>query len=375
MKTHYLFIGQDSLFLTDMKRKDIDIVHYESTLSAVDYLTNNHNIEVVIYEADIHTGKALKYISFLTANFRKNILFFVLVSKGVNVSDIHAKGVDDLFFMDVDINIVIERVELLLSNRTGRTIADEPINYRIIPVWKRIFDIFFSSAAIVILSPLLLLIVIAIKIESKGKVFYSSKRIGACYKVFNFYKFRSMYTDADKKISNLIDKNQYNSGTEHKTTSYEFPLSENSGSFLLSDERMINEKDYLEHKRFKESNAFFKMANDPRITRVGRIIRNSSIDELPQLFNILKGDMSVVGNRPLPLYEAEMLTTDKWSKRFLAPAGLTGLWQVTKRGGAKSMSADERKQLDIDYVDQFTFIGDLSIIIRTIPAMMQHENV
>ncbi len=117
------------------------------------------------------------------------------------------------------------------------------------------------------------------------------------------------------------------------------------------------------------------MANDPRITKVGRILRNTSIDELPQFINVLKGDMSIVGNRPLPLYEAELLTSDQWAKRFLAPAGITGLWQVTKRGGANVMSADERKQLDIEYAENYSFWYDIKILLKTIPAMLQHENV
>jgi lipopolysaccharide/colanic/teichoic acid biosynthesis glycosyltransferase len=225
------------------------------------------------------------------------------------------------------------------------------------------------------LSPLLLIIVIAIRVESKGKVFYSSKRIGAGYKIFNFYKLRSMYIDADSKVSSLISQNQYADDKVSQEANSDLNISGKVDSLLITDEKTISEQEYLQKKRAAQSNTFFKMANDPRITKVGRLIRNTSIDELPQLFNILKGDMSVVGNRPLPLYEAEMLTTDKWSKRFLAPAGLTGLWQVTKRGNSNAMSADERKQLDIEYVDKFSFFGDLSIILRTIPALLQHENV
>ncbi|UVS67628.1 sugar transferase [Parabacteroides distasonis] len=108
---------------------------------------------------------------------------------------------------------------------------------------------------------------------------------------------------------------------------------------------------------------------------MGHIIRKYSIDELPQLFNILNGDMSIVGNRPLPVYEAELLTSDEYIQRFMAPAGLTGLWQVEKRGNSGSMSAEERKQLDIKYAHTFSFWLDAKIIFKTFTAFVQKEDV
>ena len=117
-----------------------------------------------------------------------------------------------------------------------------------------------------------------------------------------------------------------------------------------------------------------KFKDDPRVTKLGAFLRKSSIDELPQLLNILKGDMSFVGNRPLPLYEAEQLTSDEWSERFNAPAGLTGLWQVSKRGKA-DMSEEERKQLDNTYARTHSFFGDILLILRTFPALTQKESV
>ena len=105
------------------------------------------------------------------------------------------------------------------------------------------------------------------------------------------------------------------------------------------------------------------------------VLRKYSIDELPQLFNILRGDMSVVGNRPLPLYEAERLTSDEYIERFMCPSGLTGLWQVEKRGQAGKLSPEQRKQLDIEYARKMSPWFDLKIILRTLTAFIQKENV
>ena len=144
---------------------------------------------------------------------------------------------------------------------------------------------------------------------------------------------------------------------------------------LVGDDFVVSETDFNKEKEEDNNNAFVKIENDPRVTKVGRFIRKYSIDELPQLFNILKGDMSVVGNRPLPLYEAEKLTVDASIDRFMAPAGLTGLWQVEERGKGGMMSAEERKQLDITYGQTYNFALDMKIILRTLTAFIQKENV
>jgi lipopolysaccharide/colanic/teichoic acid biosynthesis glycosyltransferase len=120
--------------------------------------------------------------------------------------------------------------------------------------------------------------------------------------------------------------------------------------------------------------AFFKICNDPRVTRLGTLLRNTSLDELPQLFNVLLGDMSLVGNRPLPTYEAATLTTDEWAVRFLAPAGITGLWQIKKRGQS-SMSVEERMKLDIEYANKNSFLLDIWIILNTPFVLLQKSSV
>ncbi|NLE33362.1 MAG: sugar transferase [Bacteroidales bacterium] len=247
-----------------------------------------------------------------------------------------------------------------------------------LPIWKRAFDMLFSGLAILVLSPLLLATALAIRLESKGSIIYKSKRVGSNYTVFDFLKFRSMYVDADKHLKDFNTLNQYQSTeTEVETKAFtdDLVFGDDDQVLMVSDDFVLTEDAFISQQRTKQDNAFVKLEKDPRITKVGSIIRKFSIDELTQLINILKGDMSVVGNRPLPLYEAELLTSDEYIDRFMAPAGLTGLWQVEKRGGAGKLSAEERKNLDIRYAKEFSFWMDLSIIIRTFTAFIQKENV
>ena len=266
-----------------------------------------------------------------------------------------------------------------------------------IPVWKRVFDIVFSLIAIILLSPVFILTAIAIRLESKGPVIFKSKRVGTNYTIFNFLKFRSMYVDAEDRLQEVAKEvgNQYaeKKEPEQKEHTITAPLGleaemmmmdmgmasdmmiSDDEVMLVGDDYVVSESDYTKEKKEEIENAFVKIENDPRITKVGKFIRNTSIDELPQLFNILKGDMSIVGNRPLPLYEAEKLTVDKSIDRFMAPAGLTGLWQVEERGKGGMMSAEERKQLDILYGQTYNFMLDMKIIFRTLTAFIQKKNV
>ena len=242
---------------------------------------------------------------------------------------------------------------------------------------KRLFDILISSVALVLVAPLFLIVGILIKLEAGGPVFYVSKRVGTGYKVFDFYKFRSMRPDADKILSEYLELNGYEQEEQPapvQQKQQDPSDTSNSPELIHPDGSKLSEREYLELKRNGSRGEFIKLKNDPRVTRIGRLIRKTSIDELPQMLNVLKGDMSIVGNRPLPLYEAEQLTSDLWSLRFMAPAGITGLWQV-KRNEKKDMTAEERKLLDNQYAKDHSLSKDIRLIIQTFPALWQKESM
>jgi lipopolysaccharide/colanic/teichoic acid biosynthesis glycosyltransferase len=209
---------------------------------------------------------------------------------------------------------------------------------------KRTLDLVGSSALIILLSPILLVVAIAIKVDSPGPILFVQVRAGARrrgpkgqkaweHRTFRMYKFRSMFTDSDEAVHQQYIERFLNGGAAN-----------GNGA------------------RTK-----FKLVDDPRITRVGRFIRRSSIDELPQLFNVLKGDMSLVGPRPVPLYEIDGYAPHHL-ERLMALPGITGMWQVYGRG---RVTFDEMVDLDISYVREHSFLLDLKLLILTIPAVIR----
>jgi lipopolysaccharide/colanic/teichoic acid biosynthesis glycosyltransferase len=374
--------------------------NYKETATAcVSRLGNEHFI--IFYEKNVRT-EDITAITYLRKNC-KNIYIILLTS---TMDDEERKiyqqcGINDTLNTDASVTeynkklqFICDRESMLFDNNVTK---QKMLRFKI-PLWKRTFDVVFSSLAIILTSPILLLTAIAIKLEDpKGPILYKSKRVGTNYTVFNFLKFRSMYNDADQRLKELSKSN--NQYADHKDdegdtkTVITSPLGQEAekemfemgmeSEMMISDEEVmlvgddfvVAESDFNKQKEDDINNAFVKIENDPRITKVGHFIRKTSIDELPQLFNILKGDMSIVGNRPLPLYEAEKLTADSSIDRFMAPAGLTGLWQVEERGKGGAMSAEERKQLDILYGQTYNFALDMKIIWRTIFTFIQDENV
>ena len=345
------------------KTQDLVLINVDACLSDFTKLNAPYNIDVIKahladtyldYILSLKTSQDIPYaivadyeilshqnFSFLkklrTGSLLASVPVIAVAKKGISVDiNILNCGVDDCYKMPFDCLNLKERVEFLHDFKAqvdAIELKNEDLSVKISP-WKRALDISAAGIGLIFVSPILLTTALLIRLESKGPIIYKSKRSGTGFQVFDFLKFRSMYQDADRRLEEMKHLNQYG---DVDTT-------------------------------------FVKFKNDPRITRVGRFIRKTSIDELPQLFNVLKGDMSLVGNRPLPLYEAECLTKEEAAYRFLAPAGLTGLWQIMKRG-SNEMSVEERINLDITYAKNHSFWYDLKILAKTPFAIIQKENV
>ena len=192
---------------------------------------------------------------------------------------------------------------------------------------KRLFDIGFSFLTLLFWSPLFLLIAILIKIEDGGKVFLTQTRVGRHGREFKMYKFRSMIENAEGQLKKLLAQNQHGGGVT------------------------------------------FKIKNDPRITKVGKWLRKFSIDEFPQFFNVLRGDMSVVGPRPCLPREVEHYTLEQRRRLEVTP-GLTCLWQI---GGRAEIDFSGQVQLDVRYIESQSFRGDMIILARTVPAVLMSK--
>ena len=208
--------------------------------------------------------------------------------------------------------------EYLLTLYTG-TIDGWPA------IMKRTIDLILSLALILLFSPLFLIVSLLIKATSPGPVFFLQERLGLHKRRFRIYKFRTMDPDAEAKQAAL----------EH-----------------------LNEVD----------GAAFKITNDPRITPIGRFLRKTSLDELPQLFNVLKGEMSMVGPRPLPIRDYEGFDQDWHRRRFSVRPGITCLWQVN---GRSNVSFDRWMELDMEYIDQWSLLLDLKILLKTVPVVIR----
>ena len=219
--------------------------------------------------------------------------------------------------------------ELTVSRSAGGVIVrchEHPSSRGVLRLLKRVMDVLIASVALLVLVPLLALIAVLIKLTSAGPVFFRQQRIGLRRRHFSMLKFRTMSKNAEELRDHV--KN-------------------------LNNAQGIS----------------FKVFQDPRVTPIGKILRRSSLDELPQLINVLRGEMSLVGPRPIPVWVAEQIRGSAYARRFSVPQGLTGLWQVEGR----EQDFDYMAKQDLRYVDTWTFGLDLKILLQTLPAVFRGD--
>ena len=227
---------------------------------------------------------------------------------------------------DADIfNLKLAKPRVLASDGDPKIATPGMVNEGWPFLFKRAIDLSVSLAAIIFLAPLLLVIAILIKVTSPGSVFFEQKRVGLNKRQFTMYKFRTMVPDAEKIQETLLHLNEM-------------------------------------------SGPVFKIKKDPRITPIGRILRKTSIDELPQLFNVLKGDMSLVGPRAMSVRDYQSFNEDWQRRRFSVPPGITCLWQIK---GRNALPFEQWMELDMEYIDRWSIWLDLQILARTIPAVLK----
>lgn len=376
-----LYVEKDNQRVLSFRQSfesQITVINVPDGPAALTHLAENQPVDLILYNDALDSTGFLKRLGMIRNSTRLPVVLLT-DKRGIDLTrDPYHGHVIDAFTHDYSEDDLRIRLNYLIRKKeyeqTGHA-STKSASIRI-PIGKRLFDIGLSLFILIMISPLLLVVAVLIKLDSKGPIFYSSKRVGTGFKIFDMYKFRTMRTGADKLLAGMASQNMYNVSTIEK------PADERCASCQLIDVAcqkplFMDNKQVCEtlHQREQKAKAMFsKFKEDPRVTRLGKVLRNTSIDELPQLFNILRSDMSFVGNRPLPLYEAEKLTTIGYDRRFAAPAGLTGLWQVTKRGKT-SVSDQERIQLDVMYAKNYSLRTDLLILLKTLKAVWQKENV
>ena len=386
MTTNLLYIGKSKSFLTQFgKLEDVQLIYAKDHKDAITICINlkaRENI-IILYEQ----GNLKEDVENITL-FRKKFYqgYVVLVTGGLKKEESAAylkSGINDTISPNISKEELIQKIDLInkrqellyISNRKKKV-----VKRFILPRWKRFFDITFAGIALIVLSPVFLIISLAIRLESKGPVIYKAKRVGTNYNIFDFLKFRSMYNNADKHLKELTDLNQYKSEDDTATEPKGFSdddldgfLIGDDGVILVSDDFIIPEEVFASKRNSEQDQPFVKIEKDPRVTRGGRFLRKYSLDELPQLINILKGDMSFVGPRPEMLENVKSYTRElpEFKYRLRAKAGLTGYAQIA---GKYNTSPKDKLILDMMYIENYSFRTDIKLLFQTAIVLLKKDS-
>ena len=264
-----------------------------------------------------------------------NIDQIYLLQKQKTEPEYIQKYIDLCIEMGVTCRVVVDFYKRRRANSYVSSVGTYPvITYHTISlnnyesIIKRVMDILGSLVGIILSSPIMIIAAIAIKLDSPGPVIFKQVRVGQNGRHFKIYKFRSMYIDAEARKAELMSQNEMSGGV------------------------------------------MFKMKDDPRVTKVGKFIRKTSIDELPQFFNVFIGNMSLVGTRPPTVDEVEKYERDQWRRISIKP-GITGMWQVNGRSNVESF--EDVVQMDVEYIDNWSITEDIKIILKTVLVLLHRD--
>jgi lipopolysaccharide/colanic/teichoic acid biosynthesis glycosyltransferase len=357
---------QDRQLINFKNVNDLAAAHEKQTL----------NIVAVISQSEIAGPFGIELLEiFEKLDFPKLPFFLVSNEPQGNITKLALRaGVVDVFALPMKIDKVQTRLNFTINNwinltKDRRVVTHAP--YRI-PNETRVFDLLFSTFLLIILSPIMLLISILIKLESKGSVFTHSLRVGSNYHIFKMFNFRTMHLNGDNRLNadsaenNDVSYNSLEGGLceecRETRVKCKFPI--------YADKVTWCEKKFINGEKVNSDNITKGRVSNPELTKIGWFLRKTKLNQLPELWNVHKGDMSIVGNLPLPLSEAEKLTTDKYVLRFMAPSGITGLWQIEKRK-KNYTNQPGRLVLDIRYARTQNFQNDMLLLAKTIPALLK----
>ena len=291
----------------------------------------NANTELSYHVAAVFTDDAPQLISFCKKSSVDEVLFSLpfneMAAFGNAIEKISSMGIAvhisvDLFFPQITSSKLLTR----FGEYNAITYADRFLSFRQL-FFKRSLDVFGGTFGMLLLIPITMIVAPLIKLESPGPVFFSQKRVGRNGRIFSIYKFRSMYVDAEERKKELLQQNEMNG-------------------------------------------LMFKIEDDPRITKIGKFLRKTSLDEFPQFYNVLRGDMSLVGTRPPTLDEFEHYKSHH-KKRLSITPGLTGLWQVNGRNQVTDF--EEVVRLDVKYIEEWSFGLDIKILLKTIAVVFKGQ--
>ncbi|MCR5756231.1 MAG: sugar transferase [Acetatifactor sp.] len=309
------------------------------------YFLNKTNVKVENVGYILESGKLedkkynvlgnLSDLENIIRDYELDQVFFIVHANDVLLQ--RQDYIDLCLEMGITVKVVMDvndRKQMQRANSFVSSVGTYPlITYHTIALnayeqfMKRIMDIIISFLGIIITSPIMLISAVAIKLDSPGEVLFKQLRVGQNGRTFYMYKFRSMCKDAEKQLDELRGQNQM-------------------------------------------QGAMFKIADDPRITKVGKFIRRTSIDELPQFFNVLKGEMSIVGTRPPTVDEVAQYKRSQWRRISIKP-GITGMWQISGRNQITDF--DKVVELDLEYIDNWTLFSDLVIIFKTMSVLFKRK--